>query len=464
MRIDFSEVPLKNKAFSERPMLFIDETPKTFLSMIIDLIAIETGNREARENWQTTQLRNLLKHAYERSTFWRERIGTKKISNITLSDLPILSRSEVVEQVRKEGSLLRQSDGLQVSSSRTSGSTGVPVQFFVSWMNAHYHRVRSHAQYFIEGRDLSKNLTDVRPYIMSKSSNNHRLNIDGLHITTGNTWLGPLGQLFKGGQSKKILYLKPNLDALFYEMSRDEIGYLLIPSPFLEASLINQDVGFLKKHNIEILLPRSAALSTEFRDKLHSNSIKIRDNYSAEEVGFIAFECEHVPGFYHIAHSNVIVETIKHGSPPIDGKQLDRVLITHLHSYATPFIRYDIGDLANLFDECKCGHKGPSISNIYGRSKNFIKHSDGRLTSFVVPVAELLPIVAFDEHRITQKTINTLLVELSGCGNVSETQREKLAHLLRKRAGQEFQVELRIVDEINWGQSSKKLAFISEVL
>src|SRR5262249_43319753 len=249
---------------SEKPMWFIDEAPKNTLAAIIDLIAIETGNREARENWQATQLRNLLKHAYERSAFWRERIGTKKISSITLCDLPILTKTEVVGQIRKEGPLLRQSDGLPVKSSLTSGSTGVPVQFFVSAMNTHYHRIRSLAQYFIEGRDLRKNLTDVRPYIMSKSSNSAPLSSDGLQISNGNTWLGPLGQLFEGGHFKKILYLQPNLDALFYEMSRDDIGYLLIPAPFLEASFANQGVDVLKKHNVEIVLPRGAALSTEF--------------------------------------------------------------------------------------------------------------------------------------------------------------------------------------------------------
>ena len=80
MRFDFSRLPLRNRAFSNKPMTFCDAEPKGALSSIIDLIAIETGKRNARENWQKEQLTNLLKHAYERSPFWRKRIGTKKIS------------------------------------------------------------------------------------------------------------------------------------------------------------------------------------------------------------------------------------------------------------------------------------------------------------------------------------------------------------------------------------------------
>ena len=60
MRIDFSQIPLKNRAFSNKPMSFCDPDAKTCLSAVIDLVAIETGNRTAREYWQTTQLRNLL--------------------------------------------------------------------------------------------------------------------------------------------------------------------------------------------------------------------------------------------------------------------------------------------------------------------------------------------------------------------------------------------------------------------
>ncbi|MGO9947694.1 MAG: hypothetical protein ACLPWG_12680, partial [Steroidobacteraceae bacterium] len=55
MILDFSALPFKNRAFSEKPMTFIDQAPKEFLSAIIDLIAIETGNRTAREYWQNKQ-------------------------------------------------------------------------------------------------------------------------------------------------------------------------------------------------------------------------------------------------------------------------------------------------------------------------------------------------------------------------------------------------------------------------
>jgi len=112
MKFEFSTLPFRSRAFNEDPMKFVQPDAKSFLSAIIDPIMIETGKRRARENWQKAQLRNLLKHAHERSPFWRRRIATRKMNALTLSDLPILTRNDVIHQVKSEGPLLGRNDGL----------------------------------------------------------------------------------------------------------------------------------------------------------------------------------------------------------------------------------------------------------------------------------------------------------------------------------------------------------------
>src|SRR4051812_2930948 len=104
MKIDLSNIKMSTRAFCESPMRFVDREPKQALSDVIDLIAIETGNRKARERWQQKQLQNLLQHASTRSSFWRKRVGTKRrISDLKLSDLPMLTRDDVIHQVKSEG-------------------------------------------------------------------------------------------------------------------------------------------------------------------------------------------------------------------------------------------------------------------------------------------------------------------------------------------------------------------------
>jgi len=205
MTLDFSQTPLKNRAFSEKPMSFIDQEPKNFLAAITDLAAIETGSRTARDYWQKKQLQNLLQHAAQRSEFWRKRIGTRQINGISLADLPVLTRSDLAKQVETEGNLLPLVGNIPAKKHATSGSSGTPVQFFVSEMNGQYNAVRTMAQYFLEGRDLTLNRTRFKA---------SRVRPDGgFSVERTGSWLGPLSTVFSGGTSKDIAHLNPDRPA-----------------------------------------------------------------------------------------------------------------------------------------------------------------------------------------------------------------------------------------------------------
>ncbi len=110
---------------------------------LTEIALIETGSRSAREHWQQVQLRNLVSHATQRSAFWRSRIGGRKASDIDLASLPILTRQDLRTQVAAEGPLLQPADGLSTKPHATSGSSGVPVQFFVSDVNGNYNVIRN---------------------------------------------------------------------------------------------------------------------------------------------------------------------------------------------------------------------------------------------------------------------------------------------------------------------------------
>jgi len=456
MRLDFSQLPLKNKAFSEKPMTFFEPHPIKFLSAIFELTALETGNRKAREYWQATQLRNLLMHAAQRSAFWRERIGNRKISNITLSSLPILNRSEIIKQVESEGSLLVPGDKIRVNSHSTSGSSGMPVRFFVSAMNARYNEVRSTAQYFLEGRDLTLNRIRFRPEPIS--------NPNGFKVVKTDSWLGVLGSFIRCGINKHIEYLDPNMDLLRKELECDKIGYLVAQPRIVEAMFQHIDPIFLKHAGMEMWIPLAETPDPKLREIFSSLSIPVRANYSAEEVGMIGTECEKIPENYHVATSNVLVEVSNDESIQIDDKRICRVLVTHLHSYATPFIRYDIGDFACLADRCACGHDGPTLSNIYGRKKTLLKRSDGKLLAFHVRGYEMANIAKFDEYRIRQTDLKTIVVEIGGREFLTPEETASFIKLIKMHAGDGFEVEVKAVTKIAWGHNIKRLGFHSEIL
>jgi phenylacetate-CoA ligase len=456
MRFDFSKLPLKNRAFSEKPMTFIDRGAKNFLAAMIDVIAIETGNRAAREYWQHKQLQNLLQHAAQKSAFWRKRIGSAKLKDISLSTLPILRRSDVVKQVETEGSLLPPDGTIATQKLATSGSSGTPVQFFVSDMNAEYNSVRSLAQYFLEGRNLT--LTRTRFFRAPKRIEG------GFSVKKTGDWLGPLSSFFKSGEAKEILHYHLKRDVLLKELAKDPIGYLVAPPSIVEALFYNEDVSFLAANGAEMFVPVDEEADQGLRDKCAAAGIPVRAVYSSQEVGYIGAECKDCPGAFHIAQSNVIIEIDNEENVLVGGKRLGRVLVTHLHSYATPFVRYDIGDFADLSDLCECGHDGPVLRNIYGRKKRLLKHTDGRVTPFSVVARNILQIVKCDEYRIRQTGLDKIDVEIAGAGQLSAEQIASLTTLLKERAGEDFQVRISTVENIDWGGDTKRLGFGSEML
>jgi phenylacetate-CoA ligase len=54
------------------------------------------------------------------------------------------------------------------------------------------------------------------------------------------------------------------------------------------------------------------------------------------------------------------------------------VVATALHNFATPLIRYDVGDWAEVGPPCPCGRGLPTLRRILGRTRNRMVLPDGR--------------------------------------------------------------------------------------
>ena len=147
----------------------------------------------------------------------------------------------------------------------------------------------------------------------------------------------------------------------------------------------------------------------------------------------------------------------------IDWMSVGKVLVTHLHSYATPFIRYDLGDLACLCAKCPCGHDGPTIYNLEGRESAVIKRRDGRLSPFFIRSKELQALADFAEYRMRQTALDKIVIEFGGCSELKANEVAVVKSLLKQRAGPEFEIEVKACEQINWGQSRKRLGFRCEV-
>jgi phenylacetate-CoA ligase len=455
MKFDFSKFPIRDEAYSKRPMAFLDIVPGKILGGLVELALIETGSRVARERWQKTQLRNLLAHASQRSAFWRNRIG-RKPADSKLAALAILTRTELRQQVETEGSLLRPGDGLETSTHGTSGSSGTPVEFHISQMNGRYNDVRYLAQEFMDGKDLSVNRTRFKTARVEAAEKLAETPA-GFIVDKQPTWLGEMGSVFASGCSKNIVALNPNPRDLIRELRKDAVGQLVAAPGILGALVDHSGARLLRELHVSEYVPFGESMDPALHQAIVDEGIPVRGTYSCEEVGPIGFECEATPGHYHVATSNVILEA--QGSHEVDGKKLGRLLVTHLHSYATPFIRYDLGDLGLISERCPCGHNGPAIHSLLGRVTNALKHRDGSFSRFYIRGDELLEIVRLEEFRIRQVDFDSITIEIGGRETLMAEEVANITAHLKARSRNEFKIEVIPCSSIDWGASTKRQSF-----
>lgn len=119
----------------------------------------------------------------------------------------------------------------------------------------------------------------------------------------------------------------------------------------------------------------------------------IFETYGSREVMLIAAECDAHQGL-HVSMENLVVEIIvREGNterPALPG-ELGEVVVTDLHNYGAPFIRYVNGDLARGSPpgRCPCGRELSRLQGIDGRQTDTLRDGQGR------PVGGMFFIVVF---------------------------------------------------------------------
>jgi phenylacetate-CoA ligase len=93
--------------------------------------------------------------------------------------------------------------------------------------------------------------------------------------------------------------------------------------------------------------------------------------------------------------------------------KIGRVVITDLHNFAMPLIRYAIGDYAEVGEPCSAGRGLPSLRAVLGRRRNMIVFPDGRrhwpLTGFH-RFGDVAPIRQYQFVQHTREHIEVRLV------------------------------------------------------
>jgi phenylacetate-CoA ligase len=108
---------------------------------------------------------------------------------------------------------------------------------------------------------------------------------------------------------------------------------------------------------------------------------EIFETYGCREVMLIATECDAHAGL-HVSMENLVVELIVREGDKVRiarPGEAGEVVVTDLHNYGMPFIRYATGDLAIAGSEerCPCGRGLPRLAGVHGRVTETLRGEDG---------------------------------------------------------------------------------------
>ena len=139
---------------------------------------------------------------------------------------------------------------------------------------------------------------------------------------------------------------------------------------------------------------------------------KVYDFYGSRETASLAGECDN--SLIHIFSFNHYVEIIDQDNNPVKEDNNGRIIVTTLHNYSMPLLRYEIGDTAIMgSDKCECGRFLPNIKKINGRiEEQFIK-KDGNIVIgyfFVHLIGVLLNKGLINKFQVIQEEYDKIIV------------------------------------------------------
>jgi len=411
-------------------------------------------SKEELQKYQNKKLRALIKHAYENVPYyhheWRK-LNLKLQDIKTIKDLrkiPIITK----EDIRKNFNDFKSKDFAvrKPKPSATGGSTGEPLKFYYDW-----------AAWSMDWACLYRGWGFAGYHVGDKI------------VTVGGSSLVPSQKSsFQKQVKNKIVERHVGLSA--FDMSKENMrkyaeiitgykphflrGYatsLYIFAKFCEENSINFPT-------IHAAFSTAETLFEPYRKEIENAfGVEVFNEYGIRDGGGNAMECDMHLGL-HVSLERCVMEFIKNNENVPLG-EMGKIILTDLHNYSFPFIRYDVGDVGIPTDEkCPCGRGLSMIKRIEGRTTEIIQFSDG--TMWAGPVLTLV-FKDFDilQYQIIQENWNRIILKVVKGKTFSEKDAKRLVQIFNYHVGENGSVEIEYMDKIPLTKSGKRRFIISKV-
>lgn len=362
--------------------------------------------------WKETAA--LLDHVFATVPWYREKYraaGIERGDIRGLEDvkkLPVLTRDELnahredLKSTTYKGRLL---------SHATGGSSGVPARFYITIESYDWRIAATHRVYGWTGCSLGER---------------------SLYL-----WGAPIGKVPRLKQVKLQMYRSFQRQLVFSTFSQTEESWMEIYRaalrfrPLLVVGYVSSTEQFcrflldkkLRIPGVKAVVAAAEPVFQPFRDIVREAlDAPVFNTYGSREFMSIGGECEHHSGI-HLNAENLLIETESPASA-----EPSPILVTDLHNYGMPFIRYEIGDVGVFAGgRCPCGRGLPRLRSVDGRVLDTLRTADGR----TVP-GELFPHLLKDipeirEFQVQQLSPTEIVIRAVLSSDMSDKSRNLIA-------------------------------------
>ena len=400
---------------------------------------------------QWKKLITLLDHVsthnpYYRTLFHTRNISAKGIHAYTdFAQIPILTKDVLRQHIET-----MQSEGVwKVTARKTSGSTGIPLHFVKDRVASAYNDALMYEVYGWYGVRMGDRQSRF--------------------------WGLPLDQKVRLKWQAKDLALNRkrfnsfNISAeystaFFRVLKRFHPQFIYgYPSAICEFAALTEQRGLhVRDLRIPVIITTGEMLFPAQRELLeHAFACPVANEYGSTENGVIAFQCRQ--GRMHLMNHNLYIEVLDPVSyAPVAAGEKGVVVVTELHSYAFPFVRYRLGDIVVLSSTtCPCGSALPVVESIEGRVSDMIVALDGtRVSGPIINYTMTQGVRRFKAIQLSRERMQILIEPAS---NFDQSELYVIQERWHALLGRGVTVDIQMVESIPPDLSGKLRAFESRI-
>jgi phenylacetate-CoA ligase len=408
-------------------------------------------DREQLLRFQDNRLRRVIRHAGQNIPFYRDLYAKSGVDCSAFSGhrdlrrLPMVTKLELRE-VPAESLLPPGRRTQDLVPGRTSGTTGLKLFLWREPFEQHLihtFRMRAWRQIGVRFRDRIARVSLDPPKIY--------------RLTRLREAVGVFRQdQVPSTQTPEEIFAQ--LEALAPDVL---IGYAGVLYGVARAARKRATQALRPRIIVTVAERLNAAMRAEIEEVF---GVPVFDFYVSLEFNLMAWPCSET-GLYHLCEDNVACELLD-GNRPVEEGEQGEVVLTGLHSFTTPLLRYRIGDVAERGPTpCPCGQPFATLHSIQGRTMEYFDRGDGtrihhwELSRHILevfrPHVELYQLVQESPGRVVMRLVPQVELQEGTVAAIESRGREKFGPAV------EFAVE--VVEEIPVAPSGKMIQSVNQV-